>query len=234
MKRCHLLIVFLLLVSLCQALDAADTPEATEQYKYALGLIQRQMYEEASVVLQRVLSDAEPFSKRDAAMYWFAECHYRLGRFNEAIGAYQKMRQEFPASTMADRAAYGLGWAHARNNDPKSAVEAFNRVTPADGKLWIDARLKMGLLMVKFNMDAETTAKVYEQLLSRKDLTDAQRFEALFQAGVLRFNQTSYQTAVGHFTDALAKAPAEQLTSVLFFLAESHFRQRAYKDASSY
>ncbi|MGM0600808.1 MAG: hypothetical protein ACQETH_13440, partial [Candidatus Rifleibacteriota bacterium] len=55
----------------------ADTPEQTEQYRYALGLIQRHLYEEASRVLTRLLEEPAPFSQADGAIFWLAESEYR-------------------------------------------------------------------------------------------------------------------------------------------------------------
>ena len=55
---------------------AADTPEQTEQYKYAMGLIQHQLYEEAAKVLSNILSEPKVFSQSDGALFWLGQCEY--------------------------------------------------------------------------------------------------------------------------------------------------------------
>jgi tetratricopeptide (TPR) repeat protein len=99
--------------------QSVDTPEQTQQYRYALGLVQRHLHDEAIRVLDRLLSDPAPFSQRDGATFWLAECYYRRNEFPKAIGLYSQLLRAFPTSTFRDRAAYGLGWAHTKNNNPK-------------------------------------------------------------------------------------------------------------------
>ena len=65
-----------------------DNPETAQQYTYALGLVQRQLYEEAATVLGRVLADPQPFSKRDGALFWYGETLSRLKRYGDAIAAF--------------------------------------------------------------------------------------------------------------------------------------------------
>ena len=211
----------------------SDTPEQREQYRYALGLVQRQLYEEASKVLTRLLSEPKSFSQADGALFWLAECEYRQKNNVKAAGLYNKLLKEYPASIFRDRSAYGLAWAHTNDNNPKSAVEAFSKVSRTDLKLWIDANIKRGFLMVKFNMDIEQTVRNYEELLKESTLTDAQRFECHLQAGVGKFNQSIFKQALEHFSQALDKCPADKQQALQFYIAESHFRLKDYTKAAT-
>jgi len=210
---------------------SGDAPELVQQYKYALGLLQRQLYDEANHVLARINSDPTPFSNRDASVFWQAECLYRLKKFTPAVALYTQVLKDYPQSSFRNRAAYGLGWSHARDNNPKSAIEAFSKVTSQDRSLWIDAKLKTGFLMVKYNMDQNKVVELYEQILTEKDLRQAQRQEAHLQAGIVRFNQSLYEAAITHFQEALPLSPADQQPGVLFYLAESFFRHKQYPEA---
>ncbi|GAB1352578.1 hypothetical protein MASR1M12_13090 [Erysipelotrichia bacterium] len=211
----------------------ADTPEQREQYRYALGLVQRHLYEEASKVLSRLLSEPKVFSQADGAVFWLAECEYRQKNYVKAAGLYNKLLKEYPNSIFRDRSAYGLAWSHSNDNNPKSAVEAFARVSKNDLPLWIDANLKRGFLMVKFNMDTDQTVRVYEELLKEPTLNDAQKFEAHLQAGVGKFNQSIFKQALEHFAKALDKCPPDKAQALQFYIAESHFRLKDYGAASS-
>ncbi len=123
---------------------SADTPEQREQYRYALGLVQRHLYEEAAKVLGRILSEPKTFSQSDGALFWMAECEYRQKNYVKATGLYSKLIKDYPASQFKDRAAYGLAWSHTNDNNPKSAVEAFAMVSKNDMPLWIDANIRRG------------------------------------------------------------------------------------------
>ena len=211
----------------------ADTPEQREQYRYALGLIQRHLYEEAAKVLSRILSEPQAFSQSDGALFWLAECEYRQKNNIKAAGLYEKLLKDYPDSIFRDRAAYGLGWAHTNDNNPKSATEAFARVSRKDLPLWIDANLKRGFLMVRFNMDTDQTVRVYEELLKESTLTDQQRFESHLQAGIGKFNQSIYRQALDHFAKALELCPDDKRQPLQFYIAEAHFRLKNYKEAAS-
>ncbi|NLF97143.1 MAG: tetratricopeptide repeat protein [Candidatus Riflebacteria bacterium] len=226
-------IALLLMIFANSSLCAADTPEQVEQYRYALGLIQRHLYEEAGKVLSRILSEPQSFSQSDGALFWLAECEYRQKNNTKAAGLYEKLLKDYPNSIFRDRAAYGLGWSHTNDNNPKSASEAFARVSRNDIPLWIDANLKRGFLMVRYNMDTEQTVRVYEELLKESSLSEAQRFESHLQAGIGKFNQSIYRQALEHFTSALEICPDEKRQPLQFYIAEAHFRLKNYKDAAS-
>jgi TolA-binding protein len=228
-----LVIAVMLLTFSISSLCTADTPEQLEQYRYALGLIQRHLYEEAAKVLSRMLSEPQAFSQSDGAMFWLAECEYRQKNNVKAAGLYEKLLRDYPQSIFRDRAAYGLGWAHTNDNNPKSATEAFARVSRSDLPLWIDANLKRGFLMVRYNMDTEQTVRVYEDLLKESTLTETQRFESHLQAGIGKFNQSIYRHALDHFTSALEICPDEKRQPLQFYIAEAHFRLKNYKEAAS-
>lgn len=225
-------VVFLLSSALpAPAAPSRDMPETVQQYKYALGLIQRELYEEADHVLAKINSDPTPFSSQDGAIFWQAECNYRLNKFTPAIALYTRIIRDYPQSSFFNRSAYGLGWAHARDNNPKSAIEAFARVTAHDRSLFVDSRLKMGFLMVKYGMDQGSAADLYEKVLLEKDLKDAQRQEAHLQSGIIRFNQSLYESAATHFQEALPLSSPAQQPGVRFYLAESFFRHKQYPEA---
>lgn len=227
------LFAMVLLIFSLHSVACADSPEQREQYRYALGLVQRHLYEEAAKILARILSEPQTFSQSDGALFWLAECEYRQKNNVKAAGLYTKLLKDYPASIFRDRAAYGLGWAHTNDNNPKSATEAFARVSRSDLPLWIDANLKRGFLMVRFNMDTEQTIRVYEELLKETTLTAQQRFECHLQAGIGKFNQSIYRQALDHFAKALEICPEDKLQPLQYYVAESHFRLKNYKEAAS-
>lgn len=213
--------------------NGADTPEQTEQYKYAMGLIQHQLYEEASKVLSNILSEPKVFSKSDEALFWLGQCEYSQKNYVKAAGYYQKLLKDYPNSQYRDRAAYGLGWSHSSDNNPKSSAEAFAKVSKKDINLWKDSRIKRGYIMVKYKMNTDQMIKNYEELLEEKSLTDAQKYECHLQIGIGKYEQCIYKQALEHLNKAMETAPEDKKQAINFYIAESHFRLKEYETASS-
>ena len=195
---------------------AADTPEQTEQFRYAMGLIQRQLYEEAAKVLSNILSEPRVFSQSDGALFWLGQCEYSQKNYVKAAGYYQKVLKDYPNSQFRDRAAYGLGWAHTSDNNPKSAAEAFAKVSKKDIDLWKDARLKRGYIMVKYKMDTDQMIRNYEELLEEPSLTEQQKYECHLQIGIGKYEQSIYRQALEHFDVAILSFPADKKQSIKF------------------
>ena len=212
---------------------AADTPEQTEQYRYAMGLIQRQLYEEAAKVLSNILSEPRVFSQSDGALFWLGQCEYSQKNYVKAAGYYQKLLKDYPNSQFRDRAAYGLGWSHTSDNNPKSAAEAFSKVSKKDIELWKDARLKRGYIMVKYKMDTDQIIRNYEELLEEPSLTEQQKYECHLQIGIGKYDQSIYRQALEHFELAIQSCPADKKQAIKFYISESYFRLKDYVRASS-
>lgn len=230
-RSCGILLV-LFFVGLLGPVAFADTMEQNEQYLYAMGLIQRKLYDEASRVLVKLTSSPEPFSHMDAAVFWLAESEYRRGEFVRAAGYYARLLKDYGSSEFFDRGAFGLGWAHIKDDNPKSAVEAFLRVSRKELPLWIDANLKAGYLMVRYGMDTDEMVRVYQGLLKEPTLAKDQQFEANLQIAIGRFNQVVYADSIEYFKKAFALAPQDKKQIVSFFWAESYFRLKNYKEAA--
>ncbi|MBP5470623.1 MAG: tetratricopeptide repeat protein [Candidatus Riflebacteria bacterium] len=212
---------------------AADTPEQTEQFRYAMGLIPRQLYEEAAKVLSNILSEPRVFSQSDGALFWLGQCEYSQKNYVKAAGYYQKVLKDYPNSQFRDRAAYGLGWAHTSDNNPKSAAEAFAKVSKKDIDLWKDARLKRGYIMVKYKMDTDQMIRNYEELLEEPSLTEQQKYECHLQIGIGKYEQSIYRQALEHFDVAILSCPADKKQAIKFYISESYFRIKDYARASS-
>ena len=211
----------------------ADTPEQKEQYRYAMGLIQHQLYEEAAKVLSNILSEPKVFSQSDGALFWLGQCEYSQKNYVKAAGYYQKVLKDYPNSEFRDKAAFGLGWSHSSDNNPKSAAEAFAKVSKKDINLWKDARFKRGYIMVKYKMDTDQMIKNYEDLLEEPSLTDQQKYECHLQIGIGKYDQSIYRQALEHLEIAINSCPADKKQAIKFYISESYFRLKDYLRASS-
>jgi TolA-binding protein len=80
----------------------------------------------------RVASMAIPPGRPDEARFWEAETLFRLKRYQDARGAYERIAAD-PASPFAADALYGAAWANLETGRPEQAVLHLRRVREAYG-----------------------------------------------------------------------------------------------------
>jgi len=83
-----------LLADCNEKLKAAETPPITDprvSYQQALLLFNSRQYDQASLLLQQILSGGAPDRLEDNCHYWLGECAYGSRRFAEAVGHFRKV-----------------------------------------------------------------------------------------------------------------------------------------------
>jgi TolA-binding protein len=83
-----------LLADCNEKLKAAETPPMPEprvSYKQALLLFNSRQYDQASLLIQQILSRGAPDGLEDNCHYWLGECAYGSKRFAEAIDHFKKV-----------------------------------------------------------------------------------------------------------------------------------------------
>ncbi|MEX2015294.1 MAG: tetratricopeptide repeat protein, partial [Candidatus Hydrogenedentales bacterium] len=107
--------------------EHALTPFA--RYQLAHVYTQASDYENAGIAFSEVAGDANaPEELRMESRFRAAEIYDKLGWFDAAVQAYERLEQEFPNTDYARRAAYGHAWAlyHAGQYDAAlAAAETF-------------------------------------------------------------------------------------------------------------
>ncbi|MBF0545012.1 MAG: tetratricopeptide repeat protein [Candidatus Riflebacteria bacterium] len=231
LTRINIFFAVLLFLFLHCSYAFSETSDVDEQYKYALGLYKRSLYEESATVLKKVLAEKIPFTKRDGAWFWLGESFVNSSKFTDAISAFNTLLKEYPKSEYFDRGCYSLGWAHVRDNNPKSAIEAFSKVSKSDPTYFVDSRLKMGQLAGKFNFEPDKILEIYNELLSYPDLPPEKKSDALLQQGIQLFNLEKYDDAFKSFEESLKIFPRSNRQGILFYEAECMFRNKSYSQA---
>ena len=126
-------------------------------------------------------------------------------RYDDSIGAYDRLLKEFNDSRYTKAALYNLGLAYQGKKDWASAIARFKvlvegfEATP-DAK---DAQFQTGASYAELE-NWPTSAEVFAQILQRKDLTADDRIEALGRRGFAQFKLKDLDTAERTFKSALA------------------------------
>ena len=63
------------------------------------------------------------------AQYWMGECHYRLGHFKDALGAFYNVISYYPSSQKLAASTLKIGQIYSRQGDREKAQMMYERVT---------------------------------------------------------------------------------------------------------
>jgi len=106
---------------------AMSGDEYVDNYQAALDLFHQHQYQEATNQFEQLLASNSSHSYADNAQYWIGECYYALGKYNEAIMAFEKV-MSFPQSNKNDYALFKLGQCYSKLGDSESAKREFQQL----------------------------------------------------------------------------------------------------------
>ncbi len=112
-----------------------------EKYQYHLGLFHERRYQEAIAGFEELLAANLNHSLSDNAQYWIGECYYAMGRFREAIMAFEKVFT-FPQSNKNDYAQFKIGQCYFKLGDKERSNQEFQQLIDnyPDSELVVRAR----------------------------------------------------------------------------------------------
>jgi tol-pal system protein YbgF len=97
------------------------------RYDDALQLFHERQYQQAIEEFQQLLATDMNHSLADNAQYWIGESYYALGRYQEAIMAFEKVPQ-FPKSNKNDWAKFKLGQCYYQMGNKERARQEFQEL----------------------------------------------------------------------------------------------------------
>ncbi len=97
------------------------------RYEDALQLFHERQYQRAIEEFQQLLAADMNHSYADNAQYWIGESYYALGRYQEAIMAFEKVSQ-FPKSNKNDWAKFKLGQCYYQLGNKERARQEFQEL----------------------------------------------------------------------------------------------------------
>jgi len=101
--------------------------EYVQNYQSALDLFHERRYQEAITEFEQLLAVDSSHPYADNAQYWIGECYYAMGKYNEAIMAFEKV-QSFPKSNKNDYALFKLGQCYMKLGNIESARREFQQL----------------------------------------------------------------------------------------------------------
>jgi tol-pal system protein YbgF len=110
---------------------ASSTPSSSgpysERYHETLALFHERRYQEAIAGFEDLLSRDINHQLSDNAQYWIGESYYALGRYNEAIIAFEKV-YTFPQSNKNDYAQFKIGQCYYKIGNRERASQEFQQL----------------------------------------------------------------------------------------------------------
>ncbi|MEM9490540.1 MAG: tetratricopeptide repeat protein [Myxococcota bacterium] len=146
-------------------------------------------------------------------------------QFDDALALYRKLLETFPDSRLAPAARYNSGLAHEGKGEYEAAFAVY-RVLAADKMLdrdAIDAHMRIAAVQAELERWADSAATL-RAILGRRDLTHADRLEAMARLGYAYLEQTDYGAAESVLRDAIDYY--RRLTTALdsnYFIAMSYY-----------
>lgn len=115
---------------------AAPTPvpvssstSARASYDRALDQFNNGQYAEALQSLTTFVDSAPAPDYMDNALFWMGECYYGLGRYNDALGYFQRVVSEYPDGNKVPDSLLKVALSYERLNNVASAREVLSVVT---------------------------------------------------------------------------------------------------------
>ena len=105
----------------------AQTMDMTGRYTNALAEYRKRNFAAAIMQFESLLSDGIREDLADNCHYWIGESHYGMGKYQEAIGHFEKVFG-FKHTEKRDDAQLMIGNCYAAMGDKKAAREAYNKL----------------------------------------------------------------------------------------------------------
>lgn len=209
--------------------------EAEERVLYGLSLdcIANRQYAPATRHLKKIVEakknyDAEILRK---SMFWYAECLYKGGRYDEAISYYKEYLEKKNSRKDANYAMayYGIGYCHIKKGDYAQAPEYLSRFCTLKAKdgdklLLVDAHNRIGDCYF-YRRQYPAAYKAYEQAYELGGGLSGADY-ALYSMGMIAGLQRSYDKKIQTMQQLLDKYPKSDYVDDAMFEMASAYEER--------
>ena len=100
MKKIAIFPVLVIALAISVTAKAETIQQAEQHFEKANELLKRMDYECAIAEYSKVINLSSGSKAAQDAQYWIGQSHFRAGRLDDAISAFQKLLVEYPASTI--------------------------------------------------------------------------------------------------------------------------------------
>ncbi|MBI5183070.1 MAG: tetratricopeptide repeat protein [Nitrospinae bacterium] len=120
--------------------------EIQKGYARALNFFNDKRYEDSLELLQSLSIEDSPEDLRDNIIFWIGDCYYKLKRYNEAIGEFYRIIEEYPHSSKVIEAKEKIGFSYYMMDADDRALKIFkeilNKTPPPDIKTRVKEKIK--------------------------------------------------------------------------------------------
>jgi TolA-binding protein len=196
-------------------------------------------YKEAAAELDAQFSALEG-TQRARAHFLLAEAYNQLRAGEDAVVHYRRVIDQHAGTPYVGPAQYGLAWHYLRAGEYQEAAEAFGRVrTEQSGRL--ADRATYYEAVSRAQAGAPDRAIELYQTVAQRAPTPRLAAEALYESGLLRYQQEQYGAAAAAFRSLVRDYPdAPRVGDAYYWLGNSYLVDEeldqalnAYNQASS-
>ncbi len=176
----------------------------------AQAYVNKQDYKQARIVLRDFLKKHPQSKNVSQAMYRVAECSYFLEDYPSAIREFQAFLKKSPNDPLTEWVYPYLADSYLRTNDAKQAETVFRLSLTKfpQGRFVEDSRFGLARSLELLNRSQEAIAE-YQQLI--KNPQGKRIAEAMFNLGMLYFQQNDFRKTAETFTQLVEKYPENTL-----------------------
>lgn len=229
----YVLLVTLIAAIFAPFLYAADNAEEAD-FTFAKKAFKDGFYDIAESRLEAFLRDHPETQYLYEAHTALGRCYYYRNNYQRALYELGIVLSAPAGGRFQDEALYWTGEIYLKTNDPKKALEFYQRVIedyPASKYIGY-ALYSMGWAYKSMGFLEEAMA-AFKDVASKYPL-DNIAIDSLFRSGECAYLLAKYPEAEGEFNKFVEKYPVSEKTAEAYYLkGESEFYQAKYKEAAA-
>ncbi len=188
----------------------AQADRSAERLDVAVGLIQRELHDEAAQELQRFLRESPEHRRAPEAEYRLGICREKLGAPELAIAAYEGALRRTPDPAWRAECRYRLGGLLQGRKQYEAAARCFRQISeqePSDHYLRVAALYAVGECLRDAGDDPAALTAFRAAAAADQDPRALHAVPALYQAGFVQMRAKEFAAARDLFAAAAARAP---------------------------
>lgn len=162
-------------------------------------------YDETARELEERLPQLEG-SQRARALFLLAESYNQLREGEDAVVHYRRVIDEHPNTPYAAPARFGLAWHYHRGGDHQEAAESFARVRRNHSDALAERATYYEAVNRTLLGEADEAISLFERVTQQQP-DSRLAAEALFESGLLRYQQEDYDSAAAFFRSLTREHP---------------------------
>jgi len=210
-----------------------DSPLASQaQIRIGICYFKLKEYDSSILELSDPIVKQLPLEKQTEALYLLANSHYRVGEYADAEKIYRDIITKYPASPFIREIKYAYVWSIFQQKKYNDAYKVFNALSQEDDSIGIKSFYWKGEAK-RYAGNEKEALFIYEDFLQKFPANDLAA-SALYQIGVINYNNNDYEKAAAALRKNLDAKDAEVRAKTYTMLGEIELSQKQYQTALKY